>query len=153
VHYRDAGGRWADIDTNLGASKDAKRKNKANSFELSLADSAADPSLAKVSLDAGHTVGFALQGAAKVKAKADKAAVTYPRVTNDTDLRLTSNTTGVKEELVLASPAAPDRFVFPLALRGLTASIDSAGDVVYRDRAGAERARVQRCSPTTSART
>lgn len=42
---------------------------------------------------------------------------------------------------MLASPAAPDRFVFPLQLKGLTASIDAGGDVVYRDQAGVERAR------------
>ena len=42
---------------------------------------------------------------------------------------------------MLASRAAPDRFVFPLELKGLTASLDEAGNVIYRDGAGVERAR------------
>ena len=141
LHYRDSRGRWADIDADLGSSKDGRRRSGANSFGLAIADSAADASLAEVSLDDSHSVGFGLEEAAKVKGKVDSKDVTYPKVQRDTDVRLTSRFDGLKEELVLASPAAPDRFVFPLKLRGLTASIDEGGDVVYRDASGAERAR------------
>ena len=108
---------------------------------MSVADSAADAALVDVVLDAAHSVGFSLEGAAKVKGEADRKSVTYIKVRKDTDVVITSRANGIKEELVLASPAAPDRFVFPLKLRGLTASIDDAGDVVYRDEAGAERGR------------
>jgi RHS repeat-associated protein len=69
------------------------------------------------------------------------AAVNYAGAKAGVDVRLTSRPDGLKEELVLASAAAGDRFVFPLELKGLTASIDGSGDVVYRDKAGAERAR------------
>jgi endonuclease/exonuclease/phosphatase family metal-dependent hydrolase len=140
-HFKDANGAWIDIDTELGASKDGKRQNKANSFVLTVADSATDGSLASLGLDARHSVGFSLEGAAKVAAKADKSSVTYAQTHKDTDVRLISARTGLKEELILHSPAAPDHFIFPLQLKGLTASINPAGDIVYRDAAGAERAR------------
>ncbi len=48
---------------------------------------------------------------------------------------------GFKEELILSSADAPDRFVYPLQLEGLTAAVEGAGDVVYRDEDGFERAR------------
>lgn len=45
IHFRDAHGHWADIKDNLGASKDGRRHNGANSFDLSVADSATDAAL------------------------------------------------------------------------------------------------------------
>ena len=141
VHFKDPQGRWVDIDDALGAPKDGRRRNGANVFGLSIAENSTDRALARLAIDDRHSVGFALDGAAEVKAKGDTKSVTYAKVRKDTDLRLTSLRSGVKEELVLASPAAPDRFVFPLELKGLTASLDEAGNVIYRDGAGVERAR------------
>lgn len=141
VHFKDAQGRWVGIDDSLGASKDGRRSNGPNVFGLSIADKSTNKALARMALDDKHSVGFALDGAAEVKGTGDAKSVTYAKVRKDTDVRLTSRRTGVKEELVLASPAAPDRFVFPLELKGLTASLNEAGDVIYRDAAGVERAR------------
>ena len=134
-------GAWVDLDTDLGPSKNGRRRQVSNALDVSLADSSTDAALVDIVLDATHSVGFSLEGAAKAKGKADQKSVTYSKVRKDTDVVITSRANGIKEELVLTSPAAPDRFVFPLKLRGLTASIDDAGDVVYRDDAGAERAR------------
>lgn len=141
VHYKDAKGNWVDINTDLTPSKNGRRSQVANGLDVSLADSATDAALVSVGLDATHSLAFSLDGAAKATAKADAKSVTYAKVGKATDLKVTSRATGVKDELVLASPAAPDRFVFPLQLKGLTASIDTNGDVVYRDEAGIERAR------------
>lgn len=141
VHFQDAQGRWADIDDTLVVSKDGRRHNKSNAFDLSVAATSTDGAVARLAVDDKRSVGFSLDGAAKVTAKTDSKSVTYPKVRKDTDVRLTSRPTGVKEDLVLASRAAPDRFVFPLELKGLSASLNEAGDVIYRDEAGAERAR------------
>lgn len=141
VHFKDAQGRWADIDETLVVAKDGRRHAAANAFDLSVASSSTDTAVARLAVDDRHSVGFSLDGAAKVTAKADGKSVTYPKVRKDTDVRLSSQASGLKEELVLASPAAPDRFVFPLELKGLTASLNEAGDVIYRDEAGVERAR------------
>ncbi|CAN5749620.1 hypothetical protein BH23ACT12_BH23ACT12_14430 [soil metagenome] len=140
IHYRQ-GDSWVAIDSGLESSGDGKRKNRANDFGLELAESADDPSLAELVLDSTHSVSFGLDKAAKVKGKVAKNSVTYSKVRKDTDLRLTSTNVGVKEELILASPDAPSRFLFPLKLKGLTASIDELGDVVYSDAQGKQRAR------------
>lgn len=141
VHYRDSRGHWADIDANLDGSRDGRRRARANAFGVELADFSSDAAVARLRLDESHSVGFALEGAAKTRGLAEGDTMTYPRVRTDADMRLRSRPTGIKEEMVLASPAAPDRFVFPLELRGLSASIDAGGDVVYTDTAGRERAR------------
>ncbi|MGI8808327.1 MAG: hypothetical protein ACR2KK_10875, partial [Acidimicrobiales bacterium] len=39
VHFKNAQGRWVDIDTTLGTSKDGRRSSGANVFDLSIADS------------------------------------------------------------------------------------------------------------------
>lgn len=140
VHYK-ADGTWKEIDPTLALAKDGRLHNKGAAFDLSVATDASDAAVARLGLDAGHSVGFALEGAAKVKGATSADASSYAGARKDTSLRLTSRSTGLKEELVLASPAAPDRFVFPLQLKGLTASIDAAGNVIYRDEAGIERAR------------
>ena len=140
IHYQ-ADGHWQDIDTELVAGKDGRLHNKAGAFDLSVATSATDASIARLGLDATHSVGFSLEGATNAKGKATEEATTFSGARKDTQLRLTSRPNGLKEELVLASAAAPDRFVFPLQLKGLTASIDGDGNVIYRDEAGVERAR------------
>ena len=141
VHHQDASGNWVEIDAKLSAPRDGRRHNRSDGFDLSLAAKANDPALARVSLDAEHSVAFSLEGASSASGTADGAVITYAGVRKDTNLRLTSRPGGLKEDLILASVAAPDRFVFPLGLKGLTASIDKLGDVVYRDEAGTVRAR------------
>ena len=140
VHYKE-GDRWLTVDSSLKASDGDSRSAKANDFDLELADSADSSTLAKLTLDSAHSVAFGMDKAAKVKGKAGKKAITYTKVQKSTDVRLTSTNAGVKEELILASPDAPTRFVFPLTLKGLTASIDESGDVVYKDSNGKEWAR------------
>jgi hypothetical protein len=144
VHFQDAKGRWQDIDTDLVAGSNGRTRNKANAFSVSLAADSTDGAVASLELDASHSVAFGIQDAAKVKAEKsakDAKTVTYPQVAKGVDVRFTSTATGLKEEIVLASAAAPDRYLFPLKLKGLTASIDEKGDVVYRDSTGRERAR------------
>ncbi|MGI8807191.1 MAG: DNRLRE domain-containing protein [Acidimicrobiales bacterium] len=151
VHYKDAKGVYQKIEADLGASKNGVRQSKANAFVLELADDANAAAMARLRLDDATSVGFALDGAGAVKARADASASTYAGAKAGVDVRLTSRPDGLKEELVLASAAAGDRFVFPLELKGLTAAIDANGDVVFRDRSGAERARTPHGYMTDSA--
>lgn len=134
-------GKWVEIDSTLTPVAGGKLKNKANSFGLELADYSNAATLAKLQLDKAHSVSFGIDQAAKVKGKVAKDAVTYSKVKKFTDVRLTSQRNGLKEDLILSSPDAPTRFVFPLILQGLTASIEANGDVVYKDSKGDERAR------------
>lgn len=141
INYKDERGHWTRIDPSLGAATNGRRVSKANATTVDLAEQADDDAVGRLRLDAGTSVGFALEGAAKVKAKAEADSMTYTAIRRDSDLRLTSQGGGLKEEIVLRSSSAPSTFVFPLQLQGLTASIDGRGDVVYRDKAGAERPR------------
>jgi lysophospholipase L1-like esterase len=134
-------GKWVEIDSTLTTIAGGKLKNKANSFGLEIADYSNAATLAKLQLDSTHSVSFGIDQAAKVKGKVAKDAVTYSKVKKSTDVRLTSQRNGLKEDLILSSPDAPTRFVFPLILQGLTASVDANGDLVYSDSKGNEWAR------------
>lgn len=61
IHFKK-GDSWVAIDSSLQAPKDGKRKNKANDFDLQLAESADDAALAELVLDSAHSVGFHRQG-------------------------------------------------------------------------------------------
>lgn len=141
VHFKD-GKSWREIKEQLveSTNDDTKRKNKANSFGLQVAERADDPDLATVELDKNHSVAFGMQGAAGVTGKVAGNTITYSRVNRHTDVKLTSEKKGLKEELILSSPKAPDEFVFPLKLKGLTASINEHGEVIFADAAGKARA-------------
>ncbi|WP_264935725.1 hypothetical protein, partial [Streptomyces sp. A012304] len=65
--------------------------------------------------------------------------VAYQQVLPETDLWLDSQAGGVKETLVLKSATAPNSFVFPLRLKGLTAKVDG-GSILLTDAEGRTRA-------------
>lgn len=151
LHYRDGGGRWQEIGPELVDAPDGRLRNRSGPFTLGVAPTANAASLARLDLDEDHSVGFSLAAAAAVGASVSGEVATYAGALPEVDLRLTSHGRGLKEEIVLASAAAPDRFAFPLELRGLTASIDADGDVVYADETGRERARTPRGFMTDAA--
>lgn len=84
VHYRDAKGRWQDIDTTLRLAKDGRLHSKATGFDLSVATDATDASVASLGLDATHSVGFGLEGAEKARGKASKNDTTFSAARKDT---------------------------------------------------------------------
>jgi RHS repeat-associated protein len=145
VNYRRSDGTWAPIDERLlPAGTDpaaAGWRNAADSVGVRVAPRADAPQLARVSLDAGHAVGFGLAGAKPVRGRVDGGSVTYPSVVPGVDARLDVQGGGVKETLVLASPDAPRSFTFPLSLTGLNAQV-TGGQVVLSDAAGQRRATI-----------
>ncbi|HEX5497306.1 MAG TPA: hypothetical protein VFX70_22310, partial [Mycobacteriales bacterium] len=141
VNYRRPDGIWAPIDPRLvpaGGSAGGWR-NGADSVGIHLADRASAPTLARLDLGGGRTVGFSLSGAAGVAGRASGGTVTYPGILPGVDLRLASRAGGVKETLVLRSPAAPHSFLFPLRLTGLSARV-AHGRVLLVDSSGVTRA-------------
>jgi len=140
IHFLDATGAWADIDTSLVRGTDNKFHAKANSLGLEIPTTSTG-SLATVSVDGTHSVGFGLTGAAAVPATVSGTTATFAGLLGGSSLRLTSHYNGVKEDIVLASRLAPSTYVFPLYLEGLTAHLDSEGNVLYKDATGTERAR------------
>ena len=141
TNYKRPDGSWAPIDSRLlpvdGA--DAGWRNAADAVDLRLAARADAPELARLALGEGNAFGYGLEGAAPVAGTLDGGTVTYPSVLPEVDLRIEGRAGGLKETLVLRSPDAPNRYVFPLRLKGLAASV-VGGQVVLTDGAGARRA-------------
>lgn len=142
MHYREAAGRWADIDTALVEAAPGVRRSAANAFEITMREDPLSAELATLSLDADHSVGFGFQGALPVPPQSDRSSVAFRGLRPGVELKLISLPTQLKEEIVLDSLEAGDTFRFPLRLKGLTASIDPvSGSVLYSDASGTVRAR------------
>ena len=140
VHVRQADGTWADIDQTLLPA--GGRFHTAGTADgVTVGGTSADASLGQLKLDAGHSLSFAAASASGKPAAINGSKVRYAGLWPDVDLELNAANRGLKETIVLDSPAVPDVYTFPLRLTGLTASIDAAGNVIYRDEAGVERAR------------
>ncbi|HWL38008.1 MAG TPA: RHS repeat-associated core domain-containing protein [Frankiaceae bacterium] len=146
VHYRDALGLWQKVDQNLVQAADGSYQPRGVGVGLSLAANATGSPLAKLTVDSTHSVGYRLDSAVSANAWVSGAMARYTNVRPGTDLELVALANGVKETIVLKSRSAPRTFTFPLTLQGVTASVDSDGDVVYRDSGGKEWARTPRGS-------
>ncbi len=138
INYRDEQGTWRPIDSEL-VEQTGGWANAADSVALRFADRADAGELASVTLPSGESFGYGLSGAASVPGTADGARVAYEQVLPETDLWLDSQAGGVKETLLLKSATAPNSFVFPLHLKGLTARIDG-GSILLTDAEGRTRA-------------
>ncbi|GAA4233421.1 polymorphic toxin-type HINT domain-containing protein [Actinomadura meridiana] len=132
---------WTPIDPRPTGAPGGWR-NRADTVDVRLAGRADAPGLASLTLDAGHAVGFGAAGAAAVSGRADDTGVTYQdALPGGTDVRLEPRPGGLKETLVLSSPDAPRRYLFPLRLTGLTPRIEGR-QVTFVDAAGRRRATV-----------
>src|SRR6185437_3819568 len=135
-NYQTASGSWAPIDETLAQGAGGRWQEKANSVSASFAAAAGDGSLATAgNADGSQQVSFSLAGAANVAGAATGASVTYPGALPATDVTETATANGMSESLTLTSAAAGTSWVFPLTLKGLTASL-AGGSVVLTDSAG-----------------
>lgn len=151
IHFRGADGVMHDIDRTLVTAGPGRFATRSTAIGVDFAARPDDPSLAVVTFDAGHSVGFGLSGAASgMAASPETLSNTAPSIVHRSilpgvNLELSTGSTGLKETLVLASPATAETFLFPLQLKGLTAVVDpSTGDVLYRDSDGTARGRTPR---------
>ncbi|CCH30243.1 YD repeat-containing protein [Saccharothrix espanaensis DSM 44229] len=140
VNYRAADGSWQPIDTRLVADGDGWR-NTADQVDTRFGPTASEAPFVRVRLSGDHEFSFGLAGTRPAPARVAGSTATYAGVADHTDLRLDVLPGGVKETLVLNSPDAPRRWVFPLRLKGLTARADGGG-VALVDSAGQEKARI-----------
>ncbi|MEV6345208.1 LamG-like jellyroll fold domain-containing protein [Actinoplanes sp. NPDC051851] len=155
-NYKATDGTWQPIDTTLVKSG-SRWSMKANSLDVSLGAVEEEPvtvpsaapsapveelrdPLVSMTIPSGGSVGYDLQGAATVTPTVDGTVATYPKILPGTDLELQTFTNGVKETLVLASPAAGNEWVFPLRLTGLTPRMAKDGSVELVDADGAVKA-------------
>jgi RHS repeat-associated protein len=138
INYQRPDGGWAPVDATLVPAPSGWR-TAADSVDTRLAQRADAAELARLELDSEHAVAFGLSGAAAVAGRANGSTVTYQGVAPHTDLELETRGGGLKETLVLHSAQAPREYVFPLRLKGLTATVVD-GEVRLTDAAGQQRA-------------
>ncbi|MBN1173152.1 MAG: DNRLRE domain-containing protein, partial [Micromonosporaceae bacterium] len=139
VNYEASDGTWRPIDPTVTAGDDGRLHAGENSFTLTFGPLASDPRLVAVSTPEGYSMSYSLAGAAAAPASISGPKVTYAGALAGTDLVLTTLTTGVKEELILAAPGGPTSWVFPLTLDGLTPRITDQGGIEFLDPTGAVR--------------
>ncbi|MGH3390325.1 MAG: LamG-like jellyroll fold domain-containing protein, partial [Actinomadura sp.] len=139
-YWNRRSGAWEPIDPQLVRAGGAGWRNAADAVDVRLAERADAAQVARLGLDDRHAVAFGVAGARAVSGRAEGSAVTYrDALAGRVDVRLESAPGGVKETLVLRSADGPRRYVFPLALTGLSAAVDN-GQVVFTDEAGRRRA-------------
>jgi RHS repeat-associated protein len=95
-----------------------------------------DSLLMLLPLGGKDSVGLGVQGAAHAAGSAQGDTVTYAGVRPDADLRLVAGAGMADEQLILHSRSAPDSWVFPLRLDGLTARTGPGGIIEFADAAG-----------------
>ncbi|HEY1700152.1 MAG TPA: DNRLRE domain-containing protein, partial [Trebonia sp.] len=130
------------IAASLSPSPSASGASPAGWTEKSEADpesfagnaSAAD--LVSAPVDGSHVVAFGISGAQPAAGEASGSTVTYDGVRSDSSVQFSAGTGMVKESIVLSSSSAPDTWVFPLGLKGLTAEMGPGGIVEFADSAG-----------------
>jgi RHS repeat-associated protein len=162
VNYRLPDGSWARINTSLVPSGTVMSPSPSPSLSPSPSPSAAGspPSagvpadgwrersaaepetfapfadgspLVLLPLGGSESVGLGVAGAAHVAGVAQGAAVTYAGVRADADVRLAAGAGVVDEQLILHSASAPDSWVFPLRLNGLSARTGPGGIIEFTD--------------------
>jgi hypothetical protein len=140
VNYQTPSGSWAPIDETLAQGTGSRWQETANSPAASFAAAGDDKALGTLAnADGSESVSLALAGAGNVAGAVSGPSVTYAGILPGTGLTQTATATGIGESLTLSAGGAPASWVFPLALKGLAATLDrgsvdladSAGTVVY----------------------
>ncbi|MEO3820196.1 LamG-like jellyroll fold domain-containing protein [Plantactinospora sp. B24E8] len=141
INFRTDDGTWAPIDTRLTPAENPADgwRNTAAGVDVRFGSRSDAAELARLDIDDAHALSFTLAGVTGAAPRVDGSTITYPGVRPHVDLRLESRPTGIKETLVLTSPAAPTSYLFPLRLTGLAAKLVD-GQVLLADATGATRA-------------
>ncbi|MFS8101709.1 DNRLRE domain-containing protein [Lentzea alba] len=131
ANVRQPDGSWKPVDLDL-VPVDGRLKPEASPIEMTLATTGSDGSLVNAGLGNDRRLSYGLADAANVRGEVHGAQVTYRGVRPGVDVRLTATSTGVKEDLVLAS-AATSSFAFTLALDRLQPRLTDTGDLELVD--------------------
>ncbi|MEU0879806.1 RHS repeat-associated core domain-containing protein [Lentzea sp. NPDC005914] len=132
ANVRQPDGSWLPVDLTLVPSG-GRLKPKVSPIGLSLGAGSADGSLVQIDLDGDHGISYGMRDVTDVRGEASGPQVTYRGVRPGTDLRLTATGGGVKEDLVLASAAAPSSYSFTVKLKRLSPRVDVLGGVELVD--------------------
>jgi RHS repeat-associated protein len=128
LRFRDAKGDWRSIDTRFVTDPaSGKLTTAAAIVAVTLGDQS--EKAAPVSLTvAGHTLTCDIAELTESAPVASADTATYTAAARDTDLVYRSTGDGLKETIVLRSPAAPDTFTCTITHAGLALARDEVGE-------------------------
>lgn len=132
VNYREPDGEWKPMETKLhGVPNGPGISNGPNTFDLHLPDVMGEGSV-RIS-EEGQWVSYRLLGSAAPLDDVEGGTASYESLSGAVAFDLTSTTSGVKEEIVLADPSAPSSFAFELdASQGLNPEINEDGSLLFK---------------------
>jgi RHS repeat-associated protein len=141
VQWQDDAGRWHDYDLGLNQHGAQGWSAKAGQAEISFPKSIGGPQNAPVQIadGDGDVLRAEFLGAAQTAATVDGQAVTYPGVLDGVDVRLRAVPEGLKEDVLLRSPASKRDYAFRLSVDMPLATVttDSDGGLVVWGQNGA----------------
>ena len=145
ANYQLPDGSWARINDSLvpaggkgsaAAPAPGGWREEAAADPESFAPYADGSPLLTVPLGASRSVGLSVQDAAHVPGAASGDAVTYALARPDAGLHLVAGTDEADLQIVLDSRDAPDTWVLPLRLDGLTARSGPGGTIEFATKSG-----------------
>jgi RHS repeat-associated protein len=136
INYRNAEGEWMPIEEDLEpAPSGSALTNGANSFDLQLPSQIGSGAV-RLSED-GQWLSYRFLGTPSKAVEAEGNAAAYESQSGKFSFELHSLADGVKEEITLNDPSAPDVFRFEMNLaKGLEPKLTEDGSITIRDRAG-----------------
>ncbi|MFD5014867.1 LamG-like jellyroll fold domain-containing protein [Streptomyces chartreusis] len=150
VNFRAKDGSWKSIDTTLVPQESSGPgtmsvggegwETDSTEVPIEFARTADTDPVVQMHVDEGVSVGYGVDQARAAAGQADGSTLTYENVRASSDVEFVAGSDSVKETLVLKDASAPTEWRFPLQLRGLTASLDDHGNVVFADADGTIRA-------------
>lgn len=137
IHYEE-GNKWKDIDNSIIEGKaetddsSLALENKANKFKVKFSNKSKDDKTVRLKWKKKQ-LDIGLVGTNKVKGLVENNSITYPNVLADTDLVFYADSNSVKEELVFHKQPSQNKFVYQINMKGLTAKLDSNGEILFED--------------------
>ncbi|NDI33805.1 DNRLRE domain-containing protein [Chengkuizengella sediminis] len=130
--------KWKKINNNLKKNnKNAKHETTANAFKASFADEMNENELVTVE-KGGKSISLIPLNAKKVKGKVENNEITYTGMYDDVDIRYQVKGSAVKEDIILHRLPSSNIFTFEMKLKGLTATTNSDGIIVFEDNKGSQ---------------
>ncbi|MFS1519569.1 DNRLRE domain-containing protein [Bacillus sp. SCS-151] len=130
--------KWKNIDNTL-KKKDKKNKveNSANNFNVAFSEESGGTDLVTIEKD-GNSISLipTKNKEKKVKGKIEDNEITYSEIFDQADVRYQMQGNGVKEDIILNDVPSENTFSFELKLKGLTATTDEEGLIIFKDKKG-----------------
>jgi RHS repeat-associated protein len=151
IHFRNASGKWQDIDASLVPSGTTGMVHtKSSAYDETIAS--ADVTDTPVSVTHGDwSLGLRLLGAEQGTLSVLGDTASYPLAMSDTQLLYETGANKLKDTLVLSSKDAPDTFTFFMSVDNLKVYTDPLGGYVLYDKRNKPAGRIEPLSVFDSA--